>query len=35
MGGIEAVTVVASVVALLGGIAGIFAALIGYLLDEE
>jgi Flp pilus assembly pilin Flp len=35
MGGVEAVTLIAALVAVLGGISGIFAALLGHLLDED
>jgi len=35
MGATESVVVVAAVVAVLGGVFGIFAALVGHLLDED
>ena len=35
MGAAESVIVVAAVVAVLGGVFGIFAALVGHLLDED
>ncbi len=35
MGAAEAVIVIASLVAVLGGVAGIFAALVGHLLEED